>query len=336
MILTYSWISAVSMTKKIRLDEFGGPEVLKWTEVATGDPGPGEARVAHTAIGVNLIDTYFRSGLYPIELPSGLGSEAAGVVSAVGSGVDHVQVGDRVAYVTPPPLDGYSEERLLDAARLVKLPQGVEDETAAAMMLKGMTSWYLLHRSYPVQAGQWIVLYAAAGGVGSILSQWASGIGARVIGIVSTEEKREVALGHGCEHVLLAEEEVVGRVRELTDGEGVPVVYDSIGRDTFVQSLDCLRPHGFMVSFGNASGLVEPFTPLDLQTRGSLYVTRPTLWNFIATRDELIEASSALFNMVGSGKVSIEVNQRYPLSSAAEAHRDLEARRTTGCTVLSP
>ncbi|MGE4657988.1 MAG: quinone oxidoreductase [Gammaproteobacteria bacterium] len=324
------------MKKTIRLSEFGGPEVLKWTEVSIADPGPGEARVVHTAIGVNLIDTYFRSGLYPIELPSGLGSEAAGVVAAVGNDVDHVQVGDRVAYATPPPLDGYSEERLLDARWLVKLPQGIDDEMAAAMMLKGMTSWYLLNRSYPVQAGQWIILYAAAGGVGSILCQWACSVGARVIGIVSTEEKREIALARGCEHVLLAEDAVVSRVRELTDGKGVPVVYDSIGRDTFLQSLDCLRPHGFMVSFGNASGLVEPFTPLDLQKRGSLYVTRPTLWNFIGTRNELVEASNALFDMVANGKVSIEINQRYPLASAAEAHRELEARRTTGCTVLSP
>ena len=323
-------------TGAIRIHRTGGVDVLQWESIEVGPPKVDQVLIRQTAIGLNFIDTYLRSGLYPTDLPTILGFEGAGVVEAVGERVETIAVGDRVAYVTPPPLDGYSEERLLDAARLVKLPQGVEDETAAAMMLKGMTSWYLLHRSYPVQAGQWIVLYAAAGGVGSILSQWASGIGARVIGIVSTEEKREVALSHGCEHVLLAEEEVVGRVRELTDGEGVPVVYDSIGRDTFVQSLDCLRPHGFMVSFGNASGLVEPFTPLDLQTRGSLYVTRPTLWNFIATRDELIEASSALFNMVGSGKVSIEVSQRYPLSSAAEAHRDLEARRTTGCTVLSP
>lgn len=324
------------MTHAIRFHEFGAPEVLQWTEVQVTDPGPRQARVMHTAVGVNLIDTYYRSGLYPIELPSGLGSEAAGVVTAVGAAVDHLRVGDRVAYAAPSPLDAYSQERVVDARWLVRLPRAVEDETAAAIMLKGMTSWYLLTRSYAVKPGDWLVLYAAAGGVGSIASQWAQRLGGRVIGIVGTEEKRRLALRQGCEEVLLATDDVPKAVRELTGGDGVPVVYDSVGKDAFFQSLDCLRPHGVMVSFGNASGAVKPFAPLELLKRGSLYVTRPTLWDFVGERDQLLEAAEAVFGLVTQGKIAISVNQRYPLSRAAQAHRDLEARRTTGSTVLTP
>lgn len=324
------------MTRAIRIDEFGGPEVLQFRKVDIGAPGPGQVRIAHTAIGLNMIDTYFRKGLYPIGLPSGLGSEAAGVVVATGEGVTGMEVGQRVAYASPAPLDGYAEERLIDARLLVVLADGIGDETAAAMMLKGLTSWYLLTRSYRVEAGEWIVLYAAAGGVGLIASQWASGLGARVIGVVSTEAKRALALEHGCEHVLLADDDVVGKVRELTGGQGVAAVYDSVGRDTFYQSLDCLRRHGVMVSFGNASGAVEPFAPIELAKRGSLYVTRPTLWDFVGERADLERGAAELFDAVSSGRVRIDVCQRYPLAEAAQAQIDLERRATVGSTVLLP
>ena len=324
------------MTRAIRIGEFGGPEVLQFREVDIGAPGPGQVRIAHTAIGLNMIDTYYRKGLYPIGLPSGLGSEAAGVVVATGEGVTGMEVGQRVAYASPAPLDGYAEERLIDARLLVVLPDGIGDETAAAMMLKGLTSWYLLTRSYRVEAGEWIVLYAAAGGVGLIASLWASGLGARVIGVVSTEAKRALALEHGCEHVLLADDDVVGEVRELTGGEGVAAVYDSVGRDTFYQSLDCLRRHGVMVSFGNASGAVEPFAPIELAKRGSLYVTRPTLWDFVGERAGLERGAAELFDAVSSERVQIDVCQRYPLAEAAQAQIDLERRATVGSTVLLP
>jgi NADPH2:quinone reductase len=308
---------------------------LQYREVAVPEPGSGEARVAHTAVGVNFIDVYHRTGLYPLTLPSGLGGEAAGVVVAIGSGVTHVRAGDRVAYTAPPPLGAYSTERVLDARCLVRLPDGIDDRTGAAMMLKGLTAWYLLHRSYRVQRGDWILLYAAAGGVGSITTQWATQLGARVIGVVSTAAKRELALAHGCEQVLLADEPIAARVREIAGG-GVPVVYDSVGRDTFLQSLDCLRPHGVMVSFGNSSGKVEPFALLELTKRGSLYVTRPTLQDFIRTREDLDAGCAALFGVVQAGVVEISIDQTYPLRDAASAHRDLEARRTTGSTVLIP
>ena len=324
------------MTRAIRIDEFGGPEVLQFREADIGAPDPGQVRIAHTAIGLNMIDTYYRKGLYPISLPSGLGSEAAGVVVATGEGVTGMEVGQRVAYASPAPLDGYAEERLIDARLLVVLPDGIGDETAAAMMLKGLTSWYLLTRSYRVEAGEWIVLYAAAGGVGLIASQWASGLGARVIGVVSTEAKRALALEHGCEHVLLADDDVVGKVRELTGGEGVAAVYDSVGRDTFYQSLDCLRRHGVMVSFGNASGAVEPFAPIELAKRGSLYVTRPTLWDFVGERADLERGAAELIDAVSSGRVRIDVCQRYALAEAAQAQIDLERRATVGSTVLLP
>jgi NADPH:quinone reductase len=324
------------MTRAIRIDEFGGPEVLALRKVDVREPGPGQVRVRHTAIGLNMIDIYYRTGLYALELPSGLGSEAAGVVVAAGPGVESFSPGDRVAYTSPPPLDGYAEERIIDAKWLVRLPDGIADDTAAAIILKGLTSWYLLNRSYTVKRGEWMLLYAAAGGVGLIASEWAASLGARVIGVVGSEEKRAVALGHGCEAALLMNEDVPARVRELTGGEGVPVVYDSIGRDTFFQSLDCLRRHGVMVSFGNASGPVEPFSPLELLRRGSLYVTRPTLFDFIGDRGDLEAGSRELLARVASGAVKVEIGQRYPLTRVADAHRDLAARKTTGSTVLIP
>ena len=322
------------MAYAIRFERFGGPEVLQYVETVPAEPGAGEALVAHTAIGVNFIDIYHRTGLYPLQLPSGLGTEAAGVVISVGPDVSHVAPGDRVAYTSPIP-GSYATERVLDARWLVRLPAHISDETGAAMMLKGLTSWYLLHRSYAVRPGDWIVLHAAAGGVGLIASQWAKALGARVIGIVGSEEKRKLALAHGCEHALLAGSDVVERVREITGG-GVPVVYDSVGRDTFTQSLDCLRPHGVLVSFGNASGPVEPFTLQELAKRGSLYVTRPSVFHFISTREELEEGAAKLFSVVESGAVKIEIGQRFKLRDAAAAHRALAERRTTGSTILTP
>lgn len=324
------------MVKAIRIEEFGGPEVLQWQDVEVGEPGPGEVRLRHSAVGLNFIDTYHRSGLYPLELPSGLGSEAAGVVEALGDGVEGLGIGQRVAYTGRPP-DACSEARLIAADLLVPLPDAIGDETAAAAMLKGLTSWYLLKRSYPVRPGDTVLLHAAAGGVGLIAVQWAKQLGATVIGTVSTEAKAELARAHGCDHIVMADsDDLAGEVRRLTGGEGVAAVYDSVGRDTFYASLDSLRPHGVMVSFGNASGPVEPFAPLELAKRGSLYVTRPVLFDFISTRQALLGAAGELFEVIGSGAVKIEVNQRYPLAEAAEAHRDLEARRTTGSTVLLP
>jgi NADPH2:quinone reductase len=323
------------MVWAIRFERFGGPEVLEYQDVALGEPQAGEARVAHRAIGLNFIDVYHRTGLYPLALPSGLGGEAAGVVVAVGPGVTHVQPGDRVAYTAPAPLGSYAAERVLDARWLVRLPDAISEQTGAAMMLKGLTAWYLLNRSYRVAAGEWILLHAAAGGVGLIAAQWARALGARVIGIVGSPAKRAVALAHGCEHVLLDSEDWPRRVREIAGG-GVPVVYDSVGRATFFQSLDCLRPHGLLVSFGNASGKVEPFGLQELMRRGSLYVTRPTLQDFIRERPDLEAGTRALFGLVEAGRIRIEINQTYALRDAAQAHRDLEARRTTGSTVLIP
>jgi NADPH:quinone reductase len=324
------------MVRAIQFDRFGGPEVLQYREIPVGDPGPGQARVAHAAIGLNFIDVYHRTGLYPLALPSGLGGEGAGVVVSVGAGVTHVRAGDRVAYTAPAPLGSYAQERVLDARWLVRLPPAISDQSSAAMMLKGLTAWYLLKRSYRVAPGDWIVLYAAAGGVGSITSQWARELGARVIGVVSTPAKRELALANGCEQVVLADENVPARVREITGGKGVPVVYDSVGRDTFLQSLDCLRTHGVLVSFGNSSGKVEPFALAELTKRGSLYVTRPTLYDFIRERADLDAGSAQLFELVQTGVIEIGVHQTYSLADAAAAHRDLEARRTTGSTVLIP
>ena len=323
------------MTRAIVFDSFGGPEVLQYRDVELAAPGQGQARVAHRAIGVNFIDVYHRTGLYPLTLPSGLGGEGAGIVTAVGPGVTHVKPGDRVAYTAPAPLGSYADERNVDARWLVPLPASIEDRVGAAMMLKGLTAWYLLKRSYRVAAGEWIVLYAAAGGVGLITAQWARELRVRVIGIVGTAAKRELALQAGCEHVLIDGDDIPRRVRELTGG-GVPVVYDSVGRTTFFQSLDCLRPHGLLVSFGNSSGKVEPFGLQELTKRGSLFVTRPTLYDFIRERGALEQGCAELFDLVQRGRVRIEVNQTYALRDAAQAHRDLEARRTTGCTVLYP
>jgi NADPH:quinone reductase len=323
------------MTRAIRFDAFGGPEVLEYREVEVPAPRDGEARVAHRAIGVNFVDVYHRTGLYPLTLPSGIGGEGAGVVTAVGPGVAHVAVGDRVAYTAPAPLGSYADERVVDARWLVKLPAAIGAETGAAMMLKGLTAWYLLKRSFEVAQGDWILLYAAAGGVGLIAAQWARELGARVIGVVSTPAKRELALAHGCEHVLLDGDDIPRQVRELSNG-GVPVVYDSVGRTSFYQSLDCLRPHGVLVSFGNSSGKVELFGLHELTRRGSLYVTRPTLYDFIGDRASLEAGAAELFSLVEEGRIAIEVNQTYALRDAAQAHRDLEARKTTGCTVLIP
>lgn len=323
-------------TKAIRIHRFGGPEVLRFEETDLPEPAPGEVRIRHTAIGINMIDTYHRSGLYPLELPTGLGTEAAGIVEALGEDVDQLGVGDRVAYTGAPPM-AYSEARNWPADRAVPIPSGISDEEAAAVLLKGLTAWYLLRKSYRVAAGDPILLYAAAGGVGSLASQWATHLGATVIGIVSTEQKAGLARAQGCDHVIMADHpDVPGRVRELTAGQGVAAVYDSVGRDSFFASLDSLRPHGVMVSFGNASGPVEPFAPAELATRGSLYVTRPMLFDFIDTRERLLRAASQLFAVIGTGAVRIHVNQRYALADAEQAHRDLEARKTTGSTVLVP
>jgi NADPH2:quinone reductase len=324
------------MVKAIRVEEFGGPEQMRWLDVELTAPGPGEAQVRHTAIGLNFIDTYHRSGLYPLDLPTGLGTEAAGVVEAVGPQVSGLAPGDRVAWLGLPP-GSYAQARNYPAERLVALPEGIDDQTAAASLLKGLTAWYLLHRSYPVKPGDAVLLYAAAGGVGQIAAQWGTSLGARMIGVVGSEEKAVVARERGCADVVLSNaEDFVGEVRALTGGEGVAGVYDSVGRDTFFQSLDCLRPHGTMVSYGNATGPVEPFSPMELAKRGSLFLTRPAVFDFIRTREELVTATGELFAAILSGAVKIQVNQTYPLAEAAQAHRDLEARRTTGSTLLLP
>ena len=322
-------------TNAIRIHEYGGPEVLQYGEVELADPAPGEARIRHTAIGLNFIDTYNRSGLYPAPLPTGLGSEAAGIVDAVAADVTIVKLGDRVVY-TGRPADAYSQCRNFSADQLVPIPDGVSDEEAAAVLLKGLTAWYLLRRSYPVQPGDAILLHAAAGGVGSLASQWANHLGATVIGVVSTEAKAELARSQGCHHIIMADDDVAKSARELTGGEGVAAVYDSIGRDTFMNSLDALRPHGVMVTFGNATGPVDAFAPVELAKRHSLFVTRPVLFDFIDTRERLLAACEELFAVVTKGIVKINVNQRYALADAEQAHRDLEARKTTGSTILQP
>jgi NADPH2:quinone reductase len=322
-------------TQAIRIHRFGGPEVLQWETIPLSAPAPGEVALRQTAVGLNFIDTYHRSGLYPLTLPAGIGAEAAGVVEAVGPGVAGFAPGDRVAYVALPP-GAYAVRRNLPAERLVKLPAGIPEEVAASAMLKGLTAWYLLRRSYRVQAGDAVLLYAAAGGTGTLVSQWASALGARVIGVAGTPAKAEFAKAHGCAATILAGDPAfVSRVRELAGG-GVAVVYDSVGRDTFFQSLDCLRKHGTMVSFGNASGPVEPFAPGELARRGSLYVTRPSLFDFIGTRAELEAGTGELFAHLATGAVRIAIGQRYPLREVVRAHEDLEGRRTTGATVLEP
>jgi NADPH:quinone reductase len=324
------------MPRAIRLHRTGGPEVLQLEEVEVGEPRDGQARVRHTAIGVNFIDTYHRSGLYPLPLPTGLGSEGAGVVEAVGPGVTHVKRGDRVAYAGGPP-GSYSELRLMPADRLVKLPEGITDQQAAAMMLKGMTVQYLIRRTYRVQPGDTVLFHAAAGGVGLIACQWLKALGATVIGTVGSDEKAQLAKAHGCDHVIVyTREDFSKRVRELTGGLGVPVVYDSVGKSTFPGSLDSLRPLGLMVSFGNASGAVPPFEPRLLTEKGSLYLTRPTLVTYTASRSDLEATAKDLFDVVLSGKVKIEINHTYALGDAEVVHRDLESRKTTGSIVMLP
>ena len=325
------------MSKAIRIHQYGGPEALRWEEVEVSDPGPGQIRIRQSAVGLNYIDVYHRTGLYPLpSLPWTLGMEGAGRVEAVGAGVTELQVGDRVAYASPP-VGAYAEVRLIAADRVVTLPEAIDDQTAAAMMLQGMTAQYLLRRTYRVQPGDVVLLHAAAGGVGLIASQWARHLGATVIGTVGSDDKAELARAHGCDHVIVyTRENFVERVREITSGQGVAVVYDSVGQATFMGSLDCLRPLGMMVSFGNASGPVQSFDPGLLAAKGSLFLTRPTLMTYTAQRADLVASAAELFQVVASGAVRIEVRQTYPLAEAAQAHRDLEARNTTGSTVLLP
>jgi len=323
------------MPKAIRIHETGGPEVLKWEEVELGKPGQGEALIRQTAIGLNFIDTYHRTGLYPLPLPAVLGMEGAGVVEEVGAGVTEVKPGDRVAYAGV--LGAYTERRLIAADRLVPLPDSVSDIQAAAMMLKGMTAEYLLRRTHRVEKGEPILVHAAAGGVGLIMCQWAKHLGATVIGTVGSDEKAELARANGCHHpIVYTRENFTERVRALTGGAGVPVVYDSVGKDTFLGSLDCLRPLGLMVSYGNASGAVPPFNIGLLAQKGSLFLTRPVLMAYTAKREDLLARARALFEVVASGVVKIKLERTWPLEDAASAHRELEGRRTTGSTVLIP
>src|SRR5579875_1077903 len=324
------------MTKAVRIHSHGGPEVMRFEDVPTPEPGPGEARVRHEAIGVNFIDVYFRTGLYKIpSLPAVLGQEGAGVVTAIGPGVTEVAVGDRVAYASGP-IGAYATERVIAADRLVKLPDGIDFETAAAMMLQGMTAQYLLRRTYRVQSGETIVVHAAAGGVGLILCQWAKHLGATVIGVVSTEQKAALAREHGAEHVIIGHADLPAEVKRITGGAMVPVVYDSVGKDTFMASLDCLAPLGMMVSYGNASGPVGAVDVGLLAAKGSLFLTRPSLATYTAKRSDLLASANELFDVVSSGAVRIRVNQTFPLRDAAAAHIALEARKTTGSTVLLP
>ncbi|MDT3670741.1 MAG: quinone oxidoreductase [Aromatoleum sp.] len=324
------------MPNAIRFHQTGGPEVLQWEDVDVPAPAAGEVRLRHHAVGLNYIDTYHRSGLYPVPLPSGIGVEGAGVVEAVGEGVSDFAPGDRVAY-GGGPLGAYSEVRNIPAHRVVKLPDAISFEQGAAMMLQGLTAQYLLRRTYRVQPGDTVLIHAAAGGVGLIACQWAKALGATVIGTVGSDEKARLAQAHGCDHpIVYTRENFAERVREITGGAGLPVVYDSIGKDTFMDSLGCLRPLGMMVLFGAASGPVPPFDLSLLNTMGSLYITRPGIAAYTAKREDLVAMADELFEVVGSGKVRIEVNQRYQLKDAMLAHRDLEARRTTGSTILLP
>ncbi|MBV8590110.1 MAG: quinone oxidoreductase [Acetobacteraceae bacterium] len=323
-------------SKAIRIHTYGGPEVMQWEGVPTPEPGPGEALVRHEAVGLNYIDVYFRTGLYKgPNLPATIGMEAAGAVVAVGEGVSSVKPGDRVAYATAP-IGAYATERVISADRLVKLPDSIDFKTAAAMMLQGMTAQYLIRRTHRVQAGETIVIHAAAGGVGLIMSQWARDLGASVIGVVSNEAKAELARSHGATHVLIGHADLPAQVKRITGGAMVPVVYDSVGKDTFMASLDCLAPLGLMVSFGNASGPVPPVDIALLGAKGSLFLTRPSLASYTAKRADLEQSAKELFEVVQSGAVKIEVNQTFPLSQAADAHRALEGRKTTGSTVLLP
>jgi NADPH2:quinone reductase len=324
------------MTKAIRISAVGGPEVMEYVDVDLPAPGRGEALIRQHACGLNYIDVYFRMGTYPQQLPAGLGMEGAGVVEAVGEGVTHIKPGDRVAYAGRPP-GAYAEARVLPADVLVKLPGAISFETAAAMMLQGLTVQYLFRRTFRLQGGETILFHAAAGGVGLIACQWARALGVTMIGTVGSDEKAALAKAHGCVHTInYNKENFVERVKEITEGKGVPVVYDSIGKDTFTCSLDCLSPLGMMVSFGGASGPVPPFSLNELASRGSLFVTRPSLFNYIAKRDDLEMMAAELFGMVESGKIKIDINQRYALKDVAQAHRDLESRKTTGSTILLP
>ena len=324
------------MTKAIRIHEHGGPEVLKWEDVEVGAPGPDEVRLKTTAAGLNFIDTYHRTGMYKIPLPSVIGREGAGIVEAIGSNVTSCKVGDRVAYASSP-MGAYAEARLMPADRVVKIPDGISDQQAASMMLKGMTAQYLLRRTYRIKACDVILSQAAAGGVGLILGQWAKHLGATVIGTVGSDEKIALAKANGCDHVInYRTEDFQARVMEITNGKKCQVVYDGVGQDTFAKSLDCIAPLGMMVSFGAASGAVKPFYIGELAAKGSLYLTRPTLDTYTATRADLVATTDELFAIVASGVVKIEVNQTYALRDTAQAHRDLEARKTTGSTVLIP
>jgi len=324
------------MAKAIQCFSNGGPEVMEYVDVQVGEPGAGEARVRHHAIGLNYIDVYFRTGLYPQPMPAGLGMEGAGVIEAVGPDVKHVKPGDRVAYACHPP-GAYADVRVMPAGSLVKLPDSISFETAAAMMLQGLTVQYLFHRTFALKGGETILFHAAAGGVGLIACQWARALGVTMIGTVGSDEKAELAKSHGCTHIInYNTENFVERVKELTSGKGVPVVYDSIGKDTFLGSLDCLAPLGMMVSYGSASGPVPPFSLNELASRGSLFITRPTLFSYAAQRDDLEAMAADVFRMVESGKVKIEINQRYALKDVQQAHRDLESRKTTGSTILLP
>ena len=324
------------MPKAIRFHQTGGPEVLKWEDVAVGEPGAGEARIKHHAVGLNFIDIYIRTGLYPTPLPSGLGTEAAGVVEAVGAGVTHVKPGDRVAYAGGPQ-GAYCEARVMPAEKLLKLPEAISFEQGAAMMLQGMTAQYLIKKSYPVKAGDTVLWHAAAGGVGLIACQWLKALGVTVIGTVSSDEKAKIAKAHGCAHTIdYTKEDFTKRAIELNGGQKLPVVFDSIGKDTWDKSLDCLQPLGYMISFGNASGAVPPLNIASLSAKGSVYLQRPTLMTYTATRPLLEETANDLFEAVASGKVKIEINQRFALKDAAEAQIALAGRKTTGSTVLLP
>jgi len=324
------------MPHAIRIHKNGGPEVLRFETVEREPLGPGQVRIRQTAIGVNYIDTYDRSGLYPVSLPSGLGREAAGVVMETGKRVTQLRAGDRVAYAGNTP-GAYCDERVMDATRLVKLPNSISDRVAAALMLKGLTAWFLLRRCHRVRRNEFVLLHAAAGGVGLIALQWAAALGAKVIAVVGSDEKAALVREHGAAEVIVSSREnIVERVRSITKKRGVPVVYDGVGKDTFIASLDCLAPLGLMVSYGNASGAVPPFSPLELTRRGSLFLTRPTLFHYTAKASDLARGARELFEVVSSGKVKVRIGQTYPLTEVDRAHEDLEARRTTGSTLLIP
>ena len=324
------------MAKAVVIRQTGGPEVMEYVDIDIGEPGSNEARVKQAACGLNYIDVYYRNGSYPQSLPGGLGMEGAGIVEAVGPGVTHIKPGDRVAYAGRPT-GAYADVRVMPASILVKLPDAIDFETAAAMMLQGLTVQYLFRRTFPLKGGETILFHAAAGGVGLIACQWARALGVTLIGTVGSDEKAALAKAHGCAHTInYNKENFVERVKELTDGKGVSVVYDSIGKDTFTGSLDCLAPLGMMVSFGAASGPVPPFSLNELASRGSLFITRPSLFTYTAKREDLDVMAADLFAMVESGKIKIEINQRYALKNVAQAHLDLEARRTTGSTILIP